>query len=240
MKKRIRVIMSVLLILIGIILLIFSTKIECCNGNNQDTMESQSLFVDEIVTEITELEESNDSCKPEDSEIENSIEQLEILMNDDIANIHYDFGSPNEKIYWFLEYKKVIQKYPEELHKMTIYEKYSEEELDLLFRIVQAEVGDEYDFTEKINVVSVIFNRCSLWKKSLTEILTQKGEFSSYSDGRYKKVTIDKKTIWACEYVFIFGDTTFGSIAFRSHRACPDKWYEWERQFGDKAHCFYK
>ena len=81
--------------------------------------------------------------------------------------------------------------------------------------------------------------------KSLTEVLTEKNQFKVYSNGSYKKVTLDEKTILACEFVYIFGDTTNGCIAFRSHSECPEKWYTWEnnyweKQFADEAHCFYK
>ena len=80
---------------------------------------------------------------------------------------------------------------------------------------------------------------------TLTEVLTSKGQFSVYSSGIYKNAVVDEETILACEYVFIFGDTTNGCIAFRSHRSCPEKWHTWgdnywEKQFRDSAHCFYK
>lgn len=85
-------------------------------------------------------------------EIDNAIEK----MNHEMAEIEVI----TDKREWFLAYKKIIQKYsyiidPPE----TIYDYFSKEELDLLFHVVQAEVGDEYSFESKINVANVIFNR---------------------------------------------------------------------------------
>lgn len=229
MKNKIsKTIVIIILMIICATILIFCKKTEC-NGS------------EEI---MTEWEDVTVACSPTTWEYDNSTEQLMIFMSDDIGNIHYDFGNPEQKMDWFKEYKEIIKKYPKELHSTTIYETYREDELDLLFRIVQAEVGDEYGFYEKTNVVSVIFNRMKDGK-SLTEVLTEKNQFKPYSTGKYKNITVDEETILACEFVYIFGDTTFGCIAFRSHNSCPERWYTWgelywEKQFGDAAHCFYK
>lgn len=162
------------------------------------------------------------------------------FMNNEISCIKYDFNDTSQKMNWFIEYKNIESEYPKELHKQSIYETYSKEELDLLFRIVQCETGSEYSFIEKANVVSVIFNRCKKQNKTITEVLTKKNAFTPYETGVYKKAVVDEKTILACEYVFMFGDTTNGCVAFRSHKECPIKWYSWTRQFRDDAHCFYK
>lgn len=154
----------------------------------------------------------------------------------DVSNIPYNFDDMQQKQDWFLVYKEVIAKYPKELHKPTIYEMFSEEELSLLFGVVQAETGEEYSFVEKINVVSVIFNRLNSGKySSLREVLTAPYQFADVVSGK----EIDEKTILACEYVFLFGDTTNGCIAFRSDIK-PTKWYGRTYQFSDEAHNFYK
>lgn len=161
-------------------------------------------------------------------------------MNKEIAAIPYDFENIDQKMSWFITYKGIISKYPQEIHNTTtIYDTYSSAELDLLFRIVQCEVGDEYDFDEKTNVVSVIFNRCHKYNASITQVLTAKKQFTPYLTGVYKNAKIDKKTILACEYVFMFGDTTNGCMYFRSHKKCPENW-NGIKQFSDDAHCFYK
>ena len=154
----------------------------------------------------------------------------------DVSNIPYNFDDIQQKQDWFLTYKEIISTYPKEIHKTTIYETFSKEELSLLFGVVQAETGNEYSFVEKINVVSVIFNRFNSGKySSLREVLTVPCQFADVVSGK----EIDEKTILACEYVFLFGDTTNGCMAFRSDIK-PTKWYGWTYQFSDEAHNFYK
>ena len=175
----------------------------------------------------------------EEETTETTWENLINQMNEEIDKIPYDFNNMEQKQQWFITYKEVIAKYPKELHMLTIYDVYTEAELDLLFRIVQAEVGDEYDFDEKANVASVIFNRLSSGNYySITEVLTAKNQFSPYWDGRYRKVEVDEKTILACEYVFLFGDTTGGCYGFQM-KYVPG-WNGWEYQFKDDCHYFYK
>lgn len=165
-----------------------------------------------------------------------SMEDLINQMNEEVANIPYDFDDMNQKQDWFLAYKEVIAKYPKELHMVTIYEAYSKEDLALLYGVVQAEVGDEYSFVEKVNVISVMFNRLNSGKYySMREVLTAPNQFASVVEGR----EIDEKTILACEYVFLFGDTTNGCMAFRSDIK-PSEWFGWTYQFSDDAHHFYK
>lgn len=216
MKKNMKIVTGILLIVVGIFTPIFN--------------ESPQPLNSEMITEWEEIDNSLHDTTWE-------LDEYTMLLNE----IPYDFNNDAEKMDWFIEYKNIINQYPKELHNTKIiYDVYSDSELDLLFRIVQAEAGDEYGFIEKTNVVSVIFNRCQSENKTLTEVLTGKNQFTSYSNGSYKKKAIDKKTILACEYVFSFGDTTDGCVAFRSHKSCPDTWYDWSKQFSDDAHCFYK
>lgn len=205
-----------------------------------------SLPVIVIAVEGKETEMKTEVVKPiiNETTMQILIEELEeettISLADqlgiDVSNIPYNFDDVQQKQDWFLVYKEVIAKYPKELHRPTIYESFSKEELSLLYGVVQAETGNEYSFVEKINVVSVIFNRFNSGKySSLREVLTAPYQFADVVSGK----EIDEKTILACEYVFLFGDTTNGCMAFRSDIK-PTKWYEWTYQFSDKAHNFYK
>lgn len=123
---------------------------------------------------------------------------------------------------WFKQYKQIQEEYsnwidPDE----TIYDVFSENELDFLFRIVETEVrGNEY-FDEKVNVCSVIFNRMCDEKyffnvDTLTDVLTEKNQFSSYISGDYKKVTVTETTKLACEYAYQIEDATNGALWFDS------------------------
>ena len=142
-----------------------------------------------------------------------------------------------DKYKWFIEYKKIIEQYSSDIKPPeSIYDCFSSLELDLLFRVVQAEIGDEYSFEQKVNVVSVILNRKNHEKfpNSLNSILTS-DQFSTISNGSYNNVSISEKTILACEYAFMFGDTTNGCLFFDSNHAL-----KYSFVFNDGAHNFYK
>lgn len=162
-------------------------------------------------------------------EIDNAIEK----MNHEMAEIEVI----TDKREWFLAYKKIIQKYsyiidPPE----TIYDYFSKEELDLLFHVVQAEVGDEYSFESKINVANVIFNRFyhERFPDTLSDILVY-DQFSPIADGRYREVKVTEDAILACEYAFVMEDTTDGCLFFDSNNTL-----NYQFVFNDGAHNFYK
>ena len=145
---------------------------------------------------------------------------------------------------YFIQYKQIQEEYSEWLDAdETIYDYFNEYELELFFRIVETEVrGDEY-FNEKVNVASVILNRLEheSFPCNLTDVLTQYPQFSSYTSGAYKNVTVTETTILACEYAFQFGDTTNGALYFDSTNG--NSWADKNREFLFKdsvGHSFYK
>lgn len=161
-------------------------------------------------------------------EIDKAIEE----MNQKMVEIE----SIEDKKEWFIVYKNIVDEYsyiidPPE----TIYDYFNNEELDLLFHVVQAEVGDEYSFEQKVNVVSVIFNRFEHEKfpDTLHEILVC-DQFSPIANGRYKEVEVSEDTVLACEYAFVVEDTTDGCLFFDSNNAL-----NYQFVFNDKAHNFY-
>lgn len=214
-------------------------KVTSANDNTV-YLEQESASVEENTHTVVSIPQEPTT----EEETTDVWEMLINKMNEEVAEIPYDFNDMNQKQQWFLAYKDAIAKYPKELHMCTIYEAYDDKTLDLLFRIVQAEAGDEWDFDEKANVASVIFNRLNSGKyNSLVGVLTAKNQFSPYASGKYLKVEVDEKTILACEYVFLFGDTTGGCYSFKMTK--EDKWYigngkYWEYQFSDDTHHFYK
>lgn len=198
---------------------------------SNDTKE-KTVKEENTESEILPTEESAEVEEPTTLSLEDLADQMGV----EVSNIPYNFDDVQQKQQWFLAYKEIISKYPKELHKPTIYETFSKEELSLLYGVVQAETGNEYSFVEKVNVISVIFNRLNSDKySSLREVLTSPYQFANIVKGK----EIDEKTILACEYVFLFGDTTNGCMAFRSDIK-PNKWYDWTYQFSDAAHYFYK
>lgn len=145
---------------------------------------------------------------------------------------------------WFIKYKKIQEEYSKYLDKdETIYDIFSENELSLLFRIVEAEVrGDTY-FIEKVHVANVIFNRLMNegFPNDLIGVLTQKNQFSSYSSNIYKSIEINETTIIACEYAFQIKDTTNGALWFDSTNG--NSWASKNRTYiftDNVGHTFYK
>ena len=162
-------------------------------------------------------------------EIDNAIEEMNYEMT--------EIETITDKKEWFIAYKSIIEEYsyiidPPE----TIYDYFSEEELDLLFHVVQAEVGDEYSFESKVNVANVIFNRFyhERFPNTLSDILVC-DQFSSIADGRYREVEVTEDTILACEYAFMLEDTTDGCLFFDSNNTLS-----YQFVFNDSAHNFYK
>lgn len=140
---------------------------------------------------------------------------------------------------WFITYKNIVEEYSYVLDPPeSIYDYYSEEEINKLFGVVQAEVGDEYTFEQKCNVASVIFNRiyCNedsfARQNTLSDALTS-DQFATINNGRYKQVEVSETTKLACEYVFMFGSTT-EALFFDSDGSLPYKWVD-----NDGAHNLY-
>lgn len=138
---------------------------------------------------------------------------------------------------WYMNYRKVINEYATYLDPPeTLYDYYNDAETVMLFKVVQAEIGDEYTFEQKCNVASVILNRLESdeFEDEMFKVLTS-DQFATISNGRYKNVKVSDDTMLACEYVFLFGDTTNGCLFFDSNGSLN---YEYE--MNDGAHNFYK
>ena len=138
---------------------------------------------------------------------------------------------------WFITYKSIISKYSEYIDQPeNIYDYFTQAEINMFFKVVQAEIGDEYTFEQKCNVASVILNRLysDEFENEMFKILTP-SQFETIANGRYKKVQVSEDTILACEYVFMFGDTTNGALFFDSNNAL-----KYNKISSDGAHNFYK
>lgn len=141
---------------------------------------------------------------------------------------------------WFKEYKIISEKYNDVSDsKVTIYDAYSISDLELLFKVVQAEIGNGYSFEQKANVCSVILNRLNdgRFGNSLKEVLNE-AQFSVISNGAIYRVEIEERTILACEYVYLFGDTTGNALFFHNGKA-RENFCGRLHKFYDGAHNFY-
>ena len=118
-----------------------------------------------------------------------------------------------------------------------LYEDFSSDDLDLFFRIVQAEIGDEHTFEQKVNVATVILNRVKSehFPNNLGDVLRAKRQFSTYSSGRYKRVTVSDLTVLACEYAYeIVGSEVGNALFFDSNGVL-----KYTKVYNDNAHNFY-
>lgn len=223
MNRRIKILLSV--VIVSLSALVVPLKGHSENLKTESVVVQAAIRITENTAEIF-IEEQPVSIN---FEIDNAIEK----MNHEMAEIEVI----TDKREWFLAYKKIIQKYsyiidPPE----TIYDYFSKEELDLLFHVVQAEVGDEYSFESKINVANVIFNRFyhERFPDTLSDILVY-DQFSPIADGRYREVEVTEDSILACEYAFMVEDTTDGCLFFDSNNTL-----NYQFVFNDGAHNFYK
>ena len=170
-------------------------------------------------------------CKANE-DTNNEVDDAIFEMNKEMAEIE----TISDKKEYLIAYKTIVDKYSYILDPPeTIYDYFTEDELNMFFCVVQAEIGDEYSFEQKCNVASVILNRINHYKFSdeMFEILTS-DQFETIKNGRYKSVEVSEDTILACEYVFMFGDTTDGALFFDSNNALRYKFL-----FNDGAHNFY-
>ncbi|MFG6322632.1 MAG: cell wall hydrolase [Lachnospiraceae bacterium] len=222
---------KVIKILLSIVIVSLSALVVPLKGHSKN-IKTESVAVQAAV-KSTEMSLENFVIEQPVSinfEIDTAIEE----MNQKMAEIE----SIEDKKEWFIAYKSIIEEYsyiidPPE----TIYEYFTEEELDLLFHVVQAEIGDEcYSFEQKANVASVVFNRLyhEKFPDALSEILVY-DQFSPISNGRYKEVEVSEDTILACEYAFEIEDTTDGCLFFDSNNTL-----NYQFVFNDSAHNFYK
>ncbi|GEM_PF-1669020 len=217
---------SVLVFLFFMVLIIglcnsFSDKKELKNENIQlKTCEVQNEIITGnkliFIMDVNKIEKEND--------IQTALKQFKEL------------NKIEDKKEWFIAYKDIINEYSHIIDPPeTVYDYFTEKELDLLFHVVQAEIGDEYSFEQKVNVCSVIFNRLKheRFPDTLSDILVP-SQFSTISNERYENVQVSENTILACEYAFSIEDTTDGCLFFDSNNSL-----NYHFVFNDGAHNFY-
>ena len=217
-------------ILLSVVIVSLSALVVPLEGHSENS-KTESVAVQEtaIFTGISAENFVIEQPVSINFEIDNAIEEMNYEMT--------EIETITDKKEWFIAYKNIIEEYsyiidPPE----TIYDYFSEEELDLLFHVVQAEVGDEYSFESKVNVANVIFNRFyhERFPDTLSDILVC-DQFSPIADGRYREVEVTEDTILACEYAFMLEDTTDGCLFFDSNNTL-----NYQFVFNDSAHNFYK
>ena len=170
---------------------------------------------------------------------EDTVSEREREMYDEMIRVAYI----EDRKEWFIEYKKLFEKYPEFLAKQeSIYDVYSDSELKKLFRTIEAEATGG-TFQDKVNVAVTIFNRINHeeFGSTIDEVITS-DQFSPLQDGRYYKVVVTEETVLACEYAYIFRIIEHDALFF--DRTNGNSWAHRNREEvevdGDNAHRFYK
>ena len=227
--KELKVIIKILILILAIFLGLM-IHIPTANANDFEPV------VVEFKNESKQVVE-----EPEQQIIEQYSEGTIAFKQNELLHKQKEILCIQDNKEFFLEYKKLIDEYSEWCDPPeSIYDCFSEEELNLLFRVVEAE-ATAGGFDEKANVASVIFNRLEHEKfgDTLNEILIP-SQFSPLSDGRAYKVKITEDTILACEYAFMIDDTTDGAIYFEAKGSNVHAAYA-EFLFQDSiGHKFYK
>lgn len=217
--------MKKILVLPILLLLTICASFVCCVENEKQVEQIEENVKCEVLpTEVKIIEEDP---------IENAITEIQKELAD-ISNIE-------GKKQWFIKYKRIIEKYSYILDlPETIYDYYSDEDIEILHRIVEAEcTGLEFD--KKVNVANVIFNRINdeNFPDNIEDVVFQKNpiQFSPISDGRYYSVSPEDDTLLAIEYAFMFPDTTGGALFFEA--VWSDN-LNYKNTMCDGSHKFYK
>lgn len=144
----------------------------------------------------------------------------------------YDYGIIKDKKTDFTFKEEFTEEIQEDIKvKNTIYDLYSSEEIQLLFKTVETETYGA-DYESKKNVASVILNRQEQYGKSLKEIITSPNQFC------YSKNNISDLTIKACEDALDNRGNVLGALYFRSDKR-PETWNGRPFITSDGNHNFY-
>jgi N-acetylmuramoyl-L-alanine amidase len=198
------------------------------------------LFLPLNSYESNAVEKSSVSCEKITNE--NRGLNSEYVKNDkELKIISYITPTPTPEI----EIK--VMSFSTEIKTVKNESKYSDEEIEILERVVEAELtGCSYE--SKKNATSVIINRTKSdsFPDSIKEVVFQKSQFSSVSDHRYYEVTITKETKKAVKDVINNGVVTDALYFFNLRDIESQKIKNWINSklvflFKDDAgHSYYK
>ena len=108
----------------------------------------------------------------------------------------------------------------------------SEDDYEVLLRIVEAEAGGE-DEEGKMLIACVVLNRVEdpAFPDTVREVVFQKengtAQFSPVYNGRYEKVTVSEDTVKAVERVLMGEDISDGALYFASRKYADSSKMKW-------------
>ena len=139
-----------------------------------------------------------------------------------------------DKKEWYLKYRAFIDDSEYEDKPETIYDYFSNQELNLLFRVVETETY-QGDFNSKVNVADTVLAR--YWDErfgnTIQDIVTAPNQFV------YGRKNITEDTILAVEYAFLF-ETDYEECIYFQSIGYMDSFNEAQYVGFDGYHYFYK
>lgn len=160
---------------------------------------------DRVKVEIYEINEEEEQQKIEE-EIEEA-ESQQAMYLEEIASL--DKYTDREE--WFINYKLVNLKYDKLGMPDTLFDMFSMEDIEYLYRCVETECHGA-DFESKAHVANVILNRVDsdIFPNTIKGVVTQPGQLS------YGRTGINNSTKLACEYAFMIGTDIDDCLFFHS------------------------
>lgn len=229
MKKLTYIFITIFTIILGVMPFYLKDTTQACTIVTPEPISIYNEIPEEII--ITPVELTNEPV-----DISVATEEVSLRKYKNILSL---LGESSYTEQEYSNYKDILFMYMNTFNKTeTIFDIFTEEELQLIYRTVETEVYDK-DFISKVNVANVIFNRYdSEDYGDITNIITSPNQFA------YHRTEITDDTVLAVIYAFEMEDTTNGCLGFRSGYK-PEIWKissycTWYKQFEDKAgHAFY-
>lgn len=136
--------------------------------------------------------------------------QAQESVYSELREIEIDLISEYDGFTYITRYNEIMDSYLWILPPINVYQDFEADELDLMFKTVEAETNGG-DFQSKVNVANVIFNRLKddKFPDSLNEVLRQENQFTK------PKEEIDEDTILAVECAYV-KDFTDGALWFNA------------------------
>ena len=221
MKEILKLIQEILVIIFLCVGCMFFISGVAFLESNIKKQKNADRDLEREVEEVVEEE-------PEVVEIPPTREELMFQDFDALSKIE-------DKKEWYLAYKGFLEDYPEYDRGSTIYDRYTEDEIYLMQRVIETEVYG-CDFEAKTHVASVILNRIegeNNFSDDATTVCTAAGQFV------YSRKQISEDTKLALEYAAEIEDTTNGALYFNSMEPM-ESWNGRPRIFTDHVgHSFY-
>lgn len=212
--------------------LVFALGLLCVRGMMEIQLSTQP--VSQLKLELAQLEKKTGAWK--------AVGREYIIAGSEVASIQglgiADVAVSGQRV---VDYSTMEQ---------TVAYELSDDEMEVLLRIVEAEAGSE-DEDGRLLVANVVLNRVESdrFPDTVTEVVFQESggvtQFSPVSSGRYYKVQISEETISAVGRALMGEDISQGALFFASRKYAGSekmKWFETKLTFlfEHGGHEFYK